>query len=38
MMPNPLVGPNLDGFGPRFPDMTHPYDAELREKAKGYCR
>lgn len=35
MMPNPLVGPNLDEFGPRFPDMTHPYDAELREKAKA---
>jgi len=30
---NPLRGPNDDAAGPRFPDMTHPYDAELRELA-----
>ncbi len=26
---NPLVGPNLDDFGPRFPDMTRVYDEKL---------
>jgi purine-nucleoside phosphorylase len=27
---NPLVGPNDDRFGPRFPDMTRAYDADFR--------
>jgi purine-nucleoside phosphorylase len=31
---NPLRGPNLDGFGPRFPDMSEPYDSHLRMLAK----
>ncbi|MDR1672260.1 MAG: purine nucleoside phosphorylase I, inosine and guanosine-specific [Bacteroidales bacterium] len=29
LLPNPLVGKNIDGMGPRFPDMTHAYDRSL---------
>lgn len=31
---NPLLGPNLDRFGPRFPPMTDAYDPELRSVAR----
>ena len=33
-LPNPLVGHNLAEFGPRFPDMTRPYDLKLIALAK----
>ncbi len=35
---NPLVGPNDDRIGPRFPDMTDAYSTILREHAKNVAR
>jgi purine-nucleoside phosphorylase len=31
---NPLMGPNIDEFGERFPDMSQPYDKELLRLAR----
>lgn len=31
---NPLIGDNIQEFGPRFPDMTYTYSRELRSRLK----
>lgn len=35
---NPLIGKNLDEFGPRFPDMSNAYDKELQNKVKEIAK
>lgn len=35
---NPLIGANEETFGPRFPDMSEPYDAYLIHKAIKIAR
>ena len=34
LLPNPLIGKNMEDFGPRFPDMTRPYDQNLIKRAE----
>ena len=38
LLPNPLIGPNWDEEGPRFPDMTRPYDPALIRLAFSLAR
>jgi purine-nucleoside phosphorylase len=35
---NPLIGPNEDDFGPRFPDQTNVYDRGLRASVRDAAR
>ncbi len=35
---NPLIGPNFDELGTRFPDMSQAYDRELQEVARQAAR
>lgn len=38
MSNNPLIGPNDESFGPRFPDMTEVYNKEWRALAKAAAK
>jgi purine-nucleoside phosphorylase len=35
---NPLMGPNIDELGPRFPDMSRAYDPDLMNLARKVAR
>ena len=36
--PNPLIGPNIEELGTRFPDMSHVYDPELCDIIRNVAR
>ncbi|MFK5855877.1 MAG: purine-nucleoside phosphorylase [Bacteroidota bacterium] len=38
LLPNPLIGANIDEHGPRFPDMSEAYDKRLLSAAKKIAR
>lgn len=35
---NPLIGPNDEEMGPRFPDMSQTYDSDYQEKIKSVAK
>lgn len=37
-VPSPLIGPNLEELGPRFPDMSEVYNKEILELAKQVAK
>ncbi len=38
LLPNPLIGKNVEKFGPRFPDMSEAYDKRIMKEASKIAR